>query len=198
MASHTLDSLTTHQNKHSTAKLFPFSEKLKKRTKKLNFPCGHKVFFNLFYFKQINIYLYFLILIISNSRFLRKNLLATNSSAIYFKQINIYLYFLFTNYLHFPFFFRTNPTLTKLHFPDLPFILFFIYAKLSKIDAKTPYIYHKNNSTVDILATFDESFAKLQTECICHANDLIRNKIPENDHALLTINQINCDPKNRH
>ena len=49
---------------------------------------------------------------------------------------------------------------------------------------------HKITNTVDIISTLDASFTRLQAECICDTNDLIRNKITENDHALLTVDHI--------
>ena len=54
---------------------------------------------------------------------------------------------------------------------------------------------HKITNTVDILSTFDESFTRFRAECICDTNDLIRNKITENDHALLTVDHIDFCPE---
>ena len=56
---------------------------------------------------------------------------------------------------------------------------------------------HKITNTVDILSTFDESFTRFRAECICDTNDLIRNKITENDHALLTVDHIDFCPETK-
>ena len=56
---------------------------------------------------------------------------------------------------------------------------------------------HKIINTVDVCSTYHESYTRIQAQCICHTNDINRNIIDENDHALLTIDHINFPRKQK-
>ena len=74
------------------------------------------------------------------------------------------------------------------------------YIILYAIGYKKPQIFddiqtHKIINTVDVCSTYDESYTRIQTQCICHTNDIARNSIHEKDHALLLINHIDFPQK---
>ena len=86
-----------------------------------------------------------------------------------------------------------NDELTIAKEPTTYVVLYAIGCQDPAIDTKNQT--HKITNTVDILSTFDESFTRFRAECICDTNDLVRNKIAENDHALLTVDHINFHPE---
>ena len=75
------------------------------------------------------------------------------------------------------------------------------YIILYAIGNQNPHILdynqtHKIINTVDVCSSYDESYTTIQAQCICQTNDLTRNSIHTNDHALLLIDHINFPPEN--
>ena len=86
-----------------------------------------------------------------------------------------------------------NDELTIAKEPTTYVVLYAIGCQDPTINTKNQT--HKITNTVHILASCDESFTRFRAECICDTNDLVRNKITENDHALLTVDHIDFHPK---
>ena len=56
---------------------------------------------------------------------------------------------------------------------------------------------YKNANTDDVLSTSGETLTGVKTQCICRGGDIIRNKVDENDDALITIDYIDFRPDER-
>ena len=74
------------------------------------------------------------------------------------------------------------------------------YIILYTIGCQNPHIINDNEThliinTVDVCSTYDESFTRIQAQFICHTDNITRNIIHKNEHALLTIDHINFPPK---